>query len=154
MFYDLARPLEFARDVASVLADDGLWHLEQSYLPLMLETNAYDTICHEHTEYYALEQIDWIMRRVGLSILDVQLNDVNGGSFAVTVAKKDTRHPWPRESCCPPTGTRERPQSRHWPPVPRFHAAGRGSAQRVPRDARAAADRGSASIWVERLDQG
>jgi len=91
MFYDLAHPLEFAREVATVLADDGLWHLEQSYLPLMLETNAYDTICHEHTEYYALEQIDWIMRRAGLSILDVQLNDVNGGSFAVTVSKGDTR---------------------------------------------------------------
>jgi hypothetical protein len=87
MFYDLPAPLEFARDIASVLADDGVWHLEQSYLPLMLETQGYDTVCHEHVEYYGLAQIQWITSRAGLRITDVQFNDVNGGSFAVTVEK-------------------------------------------------------------------
>lgn len=88
MFYDLEQPLGFADEVAGVLADDGVWHLEQSYLPAMLRTNAYDTICHEHLEYYALEQIAWIAERVGLRVRDVTLNDVNGGSFAVTVARR------------------------------------------------------------------
>jgi NDP-4-keto-2,6-dideoxyhexose 3-C-methyltransferase len=87
MFYDLPAPTEFARDIAAVLADDGVWQLEQSYLPLMLETTGYDTVCHEHVEYYGLSQLQWIMSRVGLRITDVQLNDVNGGSFAVTVEK-------------------------------------------------------------------
>lgn len=87
MFYDLPAPLEFARDIASALADDGVWHLEQSYLPLMLETNGYDTVCHEHVEYYGLTQLQWITSRAGLRITDVEFNDVNGGSFAVTVAK-------------------------------------------------------------------
>jgi NDP-4-keto-2,6-dideoxyhexose 3-C-methyltransferase len=87
MFYDLPAPLEFARDVASALADDGVWHLEQSYLPLLLETNGYDTVCHEHVEYYGLAQLQWITSRAGLRITDVEFNDVNGGSFAVTVAK-------------------------------------------------------------------
>ena len=87
MVYDLERPLEFAADVAEILADDGVWHLEQSYLPAMLRTNAYDTICHEHLEYYAFQQIKWIADRVGLSVLDVELNDVNGGSFAVTLGR-------------------------------------------------------------------
>jgi hypothetical protein len=88
MVYDLERPLEFVTDVAEVLADDGVWHMEQSYLPAMLRTNAYDTICHEHLEYYALQQIKWIADRVGLSVLDVELNDVNGGSFAVTLGRR------------------------------------------------------------------
>lgn len=87
MFYDLERPLEFVREVADILADDGIWHLEQSYLPAMLRMNAYDTICHEHVEYYALAQIKWLADRVGLSILDVEENDVNGGSFAVTLGR-------------------------------------------------------------------
>jgi hypothetical protein len=87
MFYDLERPLQFMREVESILADDGVWHLEQSYLPAMLEMNAYDTICHEHLEYYALKQIEWMAERVGLRILDVELNDANGGSFAVTLGK-------------------------------------------------------------------
>ena len=92
MVYDLPRPLDFAREVASVLKDDGIWYLEQSYMPLMLETTGYDTICHEHVEYYALSQIDWMTRRAGLRILDVQLNRVNGGSFGVTVCKTDSRY--------------------------------------------------------------
>ncbi|MBX3226839.1 MAG: class I SAM-dependent methyltransferase [Labilithrix sp.] len=87
MFYDLPAPMDFVRDVARVLADDGIWHFEQSYLPSMLETNSYDTVCHEHLEYYGLRQIHWMTRRAGLRIIDVQLNDVNGGSFAVTVEK-------------------------------------------------------------------
>jgi len=87
MFYDLEDPLDFMREIVSILADDGLWHFEQSYLPSMLETNSYDTICHEHLEYYAVQQIQYMCERAGLKIVDVQLNDVNGGSFAVTVAK-------------------------------------------------------------------
>ncbi|MCY3020073.1 MAG: class I SAM-dependent methyltransferase [Planctomycetota bacterium] len=89
MFYDLEDPLDFVRQVDRILADDGIWHLEQSYMPSMLASNAYDTICHEHLEYYALQQIKWITDQVGLKIVDVQINDVNGGSFAVTVGKRN-----------------------------------------------------------------
>jgi C-methyltransferase C-terminal domain/Putative zinc binding domain/Methyltransferase domain len=87
MFYDLERPLDFAYQVADILADDGVWHLEQSYLPEMLRVNAYDTICHEHVEYYALAQIKWLADKINLAILDVECNDVNGGSFAVTLGR-------------------------------------------------------------------
>jgi len=88
MFYDLEDPTEFMRQVHSILADDGIWVFEQSYMPLMLETNSYDTICHEHLEYYALAQIRWMAATVGFEIIDVELSDVNGGSFSVTVQKK------------------------------------------------------------------
>jgi NDP-4-keto-2,6-dideoxyhexose 3-C-methyltransferase len=93
MFYDLEAPQEFAEQVASILADDGVWHFEQSYLPAMLRANSYDTICHEHLEYYALRQIQWIVDRVGLKIIDVTFNDVNGGSIAVTAAHKAAAYP-------------------------------------------------------------
>jgi cyclopropane fatty-acyl-phospholipid synthase-like methyltransferase len=93
MFYDLPSPPAFVEQVRDVLAPDGIWHLEQSYLPLMLKVNAYDTICHEHLEYYALKQLKWLTDKFGLKILDVQLNDVNGGSFAVTVAHKNSAFP-------------------------------------------------------------
>jgi cyclopropane fatty-acyl-phospholipid synthase-like methyltransferase len=87
MFYDLEDPMKFVRQIVDVLADDGIWHLEQSYMPLMLQENAYDTVCHEHLEYYGLHQIKWMTDRCGLRILDVETNYVNGGSFAVTVCK-------------------------------------------------------------------
>lgn len=88
IFYDLENPLAFMRDVHEVLAEDGIWTFEQSYLPAMLSTNSYDTVCHEHLEYYALKQIRWMADRVGFSIVDVEFNDVNGGSFSVVVRKK------------------------------------------------------------------
>lgn len=87
MFYDLEDPLSFMRQVHEVLADDGLWVFEQSYLPTMLEMNAYDTVCHEHLEYYCLKQIKFLTDRAGFKIVDVWLNNVNGGSFSVSVAK-------------------------------------------------------------------
>ena len=93
MFYDLEAPLAFASQIAEILADDGLWHFEQSYLPSMLRTTSYDTICHEHLEYYALRQIKWIADRAGLKLVDAQFNDTNGGSFAVTAARRDAPYP-------------------------------------------------------------
>lgn len=93
MFYDLEDPVDFAQQVASVLdADEGIWVFEQSYMPLMLERNSYDTICHEHLEYYGLEQIVWIAEKAGLKVIDVELNDVNGGSFSVVAAHKSSKH--------------------------------------------------------------
>lgn len=85
MFYDLETPGTFVRDISSVLAPDGVWVLEQSYLPSMLENNAFDTICHEHLEYYALAQIDALAQSNGLRVFDVVLNGINGGSLQVWV---------------------------------------------------------------------
>jgi hypothetical protein len=92
MFYDLDDPVAFARQVASILADDGVWHFEQSYMPAMLRTNSYDTVCHEHLEYYSLAVVRWIVEQVGLRVVDVKVNAINGGSFAVTAAHQNSHH--------------------------------------------------------------
>ncbi len=90
MFYDLEDPIQFAREIAQVLAPDGIWHFEQSYMPSMLRMTSYDTICHEHVEYYSLSVVKQILTAAGLKVLDVQMNAVNGGSFAVTAAHENT----------------------------------------------------------------
>jgi len=87
MFYDLEKPIQFARDVHSILADDGYWFLEQSYAPWMRQSGAYDTICHEHLEYYSLSNIRDIMSESGFTIVKVTTNNINGGSFGVLVRK-------------------------------------------------------------------
>lgn len=87
MFYDLETPMAFMQDVHDVLADDGVWVFEQSYMPAMLDALSYDTVCHEHLEYYALKQVKFMADRVGLRIVDIEFNNVNGGSFSVTAAK-------------------------------------------------------------------
>jgi len=87
VFYDLEEPLKFMGHIKEILADDGLWVMEQSYMPFMIENTSYDTICHEHIEYYGLEQIDWMAKKVGLKIVDVDFNGANGGSFRVTISQ-------------------------------------------------------------------
>ncbi|MEW5992850.1 MAG: class I SAM-dependent methyltransferase [Candidatus Zixiibacteriota bacterium] len=91
MFYDLESPIQFAKEIESVLAEDGVWHFEQSYMPSMLRLNSYDTICHEHIEYYSLSVVKRILEQAGLRLIDVVMNNVNGGSFAVTAAKESNR---------------------------------------------------------------
>ena len=98
MFYDLEDPISFAQQIESILAPDGIWHFEQSYLPKMLSANSYDTICHEHLEYYSLKSVDYILAAADMVAIDVRVNDVNGGSFAVTAAKRSSR----RAKCSAP----------------------------------------------------
>ncbi len=85
MFYDLENPIQFAQDVAQILEPGGLWIVELSYLPTMLEKNSFDTICSEHLEYYSLASMEYILHRSGLTVEDVELNDVNGGSFRLYI---------------------------------------------------------------------
>jgi NDP-4-keto-2,6-dideoxyhexose 3-C-methyltransferase len=91
-FYDLPDPQAFVNDVASILAPDGIWYSEQSYLPAMLAANAYDTVCHEHLEYYGLQQIRALCANAGMRVVDVSFNDTNGGSFAFTASRTGKEH--------------------------------------------------------------
>lgn len=93
MFYDLPDPNTFVAGIRAVLAPDGLWALELSYLPAMMDANSFDTICHEHLEYYCLAQIETLLARHDLRVFDVALNDVNGGSFQVWACRKDGPYP-------------------------------------------------------------
>jgi hypothetical protein len=101
MFYDLEDPSAFVRQVGECLADDGVWHLEQSYMPSMLRTTSYDTVCHEHLEYYSLGVVNRMLKAAGLEIADVGFNQINGGSFAVT-------------ACRPGAPYRRRPELVQW----------------------------------------
>jgi len=81
MFYDLEDPIAFARAIKRVLSPDGLWCVEMSYMPTMLRMTSYDTICHEHLEYYSLAVLENIMRQADLRLVNVSLNAINGGSI-------------------------------------------------------------------------
>jgi hypothetical protein len=91
MFYDLDDPIAFACQVGAVLAPDGVWHLEQSYMPSMMALNSYDTVCHEHIEYYSLNVLATILEAADLKIVDASTNTINGGSLAVTAVHKSDR---------------------------------------------------------------
>lgn len=92
MFYDLESPSNFVMDIEECLSDDGVWHFEQSYMPSMLRTNSYDTICHEHLEFYSFKVVKNLLESCNMRVIDVQMNAINGGSFAVTASKKNALH--------------------------------------------------------------
>jgi len=91
MFYDIPKPVEFAKDIYECLHEDGIWTCEQSYLLTMIKRNSIDTICHEHLEYYCLKQIKYIADLAGFKIINVLFNDCNGGSFRIYMAKKSSK---------------------------------------------------------------
>lgn len=88
MFYDLEDPNSFVHDISEILDEDGVWILELSYLPLMLSQNAFDTIVHEHLEYFHLSVLEYLLSKHNLKVVDIFLNDINGGSFRVFVQHK------------------------------------------------------------------
>ena len=89
MFYDLDDPGSFVSDVVDSLTDDGIFIIQLSYTPLMIQQNAFDNIIHEHLEFFTLVSLKYLFDKYDLKIVDVQLNDVNAGSFRIIATKKD-----------------------------------------------------------------
>lgn len=89
MFYDLPDPKNFVETIAKTLdPKNGVWHFEQAYWPETLRTLGYDTICHEHLEYYSLTSVFFLLEQTNMKIIDLTFNSVNGGSFAITASLK------------------------------------------------------------------
>jgi len=89
MFYDLDEPNIFVADMVKCLDENGLIIIQLNYLPIMLDTNTFDNVSHEHLEYYCLMSMENLLNRHGLEIFDIELNDVNGGSLRAYIKRKD-----------------------------------------------------------------
>lgn len=89
MFYDLEEPRRFVADVRDIMHPDGVWIVQMSYLPRMLEQNEIGNVCHEHLEYYSLRSFEHLLELEGLKVVDLELNDVNGGSLRAYVRHRD-----------------------------------------------------------------
>jgi hypothetical protein len=91
MFYDLPDPLDFAQQIHSVLDRSGIWHMELSYMPMMIKNRSYDTICHEHLEYYSLKSLKYLLNAADLKIINLSFNQINGGSIELDIAHKKSK---------------------------------------------------------------
>jgi C-methyltransferase C-terminal domain/Putative zinc binding domain/Methyltransferase domain len=95
MFYDLEDPASFTKDVHDIMADDGIWILQMADLPTMLRHNMFDNICHEHLIYYHLAPMEFLLKRCGMKLVDVELNAVNGSSYRFYIRKAEGPAPAP-----------------------------------------------------------
>ncbi len=87
MFYDLEDPVSFTKDVHDVMADDGIWILQMADLPTMLRHNMFDNICHEHLIYYHLAPMEFLLKRCGMKLVDIEFNAINGSSYRFYIRK-------------------------------------------------------------------
>ena len=91
MFYDIEDPIKFCKDIFKLLKNDGVWNLELSYLPLLIQNMTYDQICHEHVTYYDLTMLKKILEKAKLKVNKVSFNEINGGSFNIICSKKTSK---------------------------------------------------------------
>ncbi len=89
MFYDLEDPVGFVKGIKRLLSPEGIWIFEMSYMPNMLELDSYDTICHEHLEFYSLAVLEKIVAMADMKIVKILFNDINGGSIRCYATHKD-----------------------------------------------------------------
>mgnify|MGYP001161470792 FL=1 len=80
VFYDAKDPEFFLKDVQTLLSRDGIFMLELADLHSILKYKMFDTICHEHLEYYSSKVIINLAKKNGLKVFDIKRNDINGGS--------------------------------------------------------------------------
>lgn len=89
-FYDMPNPSQFVEDIIAVLADKGVWVIQQNYLLSTLQIGAVDNFCHEHLEYYTLMSLENLLDRFGLEVNEVRVSPMNGGSIRTIVSHKGT----------------------------------------------------------------
>lgn len=89
MFYDLEEPEIFLKDIYKSLDDDGLFVMQMSYTPLMIQQLAFDNICHEHVYYWSLSSMQKLLKKNHFRIVACEINNTNGGSFRLFVKKSN-----------------------------------------------------------------
>jgi hypothetical protein len=79
-----------ALGIRDVLAQDGWFAFEVSYLPDILDRLLFDTIYHEHLSYHAARPLDRFLRANGLALVDAQLVGSKGGSIRGIVRRVES----------------------------------------------------------------
>ena len=83
-------PVAFARAVASLLSDDGVFVFEVPYWLSMIESGRFtDMVYHEHPTYFTIKMAWNMLKTAGLEITDFDVVDYHGGSLRV-FARRDT----------------------------------------------------------------
>jgi SAM-dependent methyltransferase len=70
-----------------LLADDGLFVFEVSYLLDVVERGLLGTIFHEHLCYHSVQPLDRFLRSRGMELIDVERVPVQGGSIIGTAQR-------------------------------------------------------------------
>jgi hypothetical protein len=92
VFYDLENPNLFLNSIKKILHQEGIFYLEFQDLMLILKKNMFDTICHEHLEYYSVTFMNKILKKHNLRIFDHSYNNINGGSSSYYICHDNAKY--------------------------------------------------------------
>jgi hypothetical protein len=70
----------FTKGLRSLVADDGWVSIEVQHLLTLVQRTQFDTIYHEHFQYYTVLTAQRALASGGLTLVDVELLDTHGGS--------------------------------------------------------------------------
>ena len=90
VFYDLLNPNKFLKDVKTLLLPKGIFLLEFADLASIIKYKMFDTICHEHLEYYSSKVIINLVKKNDLRVFDIKQNFINGSSKQYYICHKNS----------------------------------------------------------------
>src|SRR3954470_2315040 len=70
----------FTKGLRALVADDGWVSIEVQHLLTLVQRTQFDTIYHEHFQYYTVLTAQRALASGGLTLVDVELLDTHGGS--------------------------------------------------------------------------
>ena len=85
--------LGFTRSLRGLLADDGWLSIEVHHALNLVSLGQFDTIYHEHFQYYTVLSAMRALATAGLAVVDVELIPTHGGSIRVWARPKESAGP-------------------------------------------------------------
>ena len=88
LFTHLENPLNFAKNVKKLLQKNGLFILEIEYLLNFLKKIEFERFYFDRPFYYSLRSIYKLFKVVDMSVTDINLIDIHGGSLRIFIKNK------------------------------------------------------------------
>ena len=82
----------FVRGLCKLLAPEGIFVFENSYVRDMIDQLEFDSVYHEHLSYFSVTALSVLFGRHGLEVFDVEHQPVHGGSLRVFVKRVGASH--------------------------------------------------------------
>jgi len=91
VFYHVEELHAIVKGIEHLLDKDGIFVMQGSYLPRIMEKKAFDIMYHEHLLYYRIDTLSYLLNIYNLEIFDVDEAPVHGGSISAFICHKGTR---------------------------------------------------------------
>ena len=93
VFYHVEELHDIVKGIKFLLDKNGVFVVQGTYLPNLIECNEFDIIYHEHLLYYRVENLNYLLNMHDLEVFDVDFEEVHGGSICLLYTS-----PSPRDS--------------------------------------------------------